>query len=263
MDPLTIGLLQGGGSLLGSIFGSQTAKENTEAQIAGQKEMLTQTEGFNAGEAEKARDFSANQAEIQRGYQSTMSNTAYQRASADMKSAGLNPMMMFGSGGAASTPSGAMGSGGAASVGTPTVPVSTRQSPLAGIAGIGEAASKFVSTAVQNKTIDKMTDEIANLQTTRGLISAETGLVKERHETQKEETLKTANEAQKLGLSMPSSRFSAKQYEDLLRMPDWLRSAAVQSGFIGGKASDALAPVTDLVSSARGMRNLFSERFHY
>lgn len=57
-------------------------------------------------------EFNAEQARIQREWETQMSNTAYQRAVADMEKAGLNPAMIYASGGnEASTPNGANASG--------------------------------------------------------------------------------------------------------------------------------------------------------
>ena len=57
-----------------------------------------------------ANRFNAEQAQLQRDYEEHMSNTAYQRGVVDMQAAGLNPALMYGSGGAASTPSGSSAS---------------------------------------------------------------------------------------------------------------------------------------------------------
>lgn len=72
---------------------------------------------FNAQEAEKARIFNSAEAQKTRDWETLMSNTAYQRAAADMKAAGINPASLGGNGAgsAASTPSGATAQGVAAS----------------------------------------------------------------------------------------------------------------------------------------------------
>lgn len=238
MEPLTAGLITGGASLLGSFFSSDTAAKNTQAQIAAQQGMQQQTENFNAS-----------QAQIQRDYQTQMSNTAYQRASQDMQKAGLNPAMMFGSGSAASSPGGA-----SASVSTPTPPVSQSRGALS---GLGEAVSKGVDAAVSAKTLDRMTQEIANLKTAALKTEAETETEKQRPALVSQERRLQAERAEATRVGAASDR-----QEQILRGPKTLEAAGVmdrfsaaQLGKIGaikygaGTVGDIVGPI---VSSAIG-----------
>lgn len=78
--------------------------------------MANKQAGFNASQNKIAMDYNSAEAQKNRDWQEMMSNTAYQRAMADMKAAGLNPILAANLGGA-STPGGATGTISGASMG--------------------------------------------------------------------------------------------------------------------------------------------------
>ena len=233
-------LFTGGAGLLGSLFSSNSSAQNNAANIQMQRE----TNQMNIEEAARNRQF-----------QEQMSSTAYQRSYQDMQKAGLNPMMMFGSGAAASSPSGSQ-----ASLQAPQA----RENPGRAFESLGEHAAKAVNSAVQVKTMDKMSDEMSNLEVEnerlRKLteqIGASTATERERARLVRSETENVQQSTLEKKLDRARQEWEAIKYIDLSNISDVARRAGNIAAWGGGKLSDTLAPLT---SSARAVRSLLPSR---
>ena len=98
-----------GNALSNTIFGNtKKLRQGTIVGLAkGISNLFKRFTGNGITDAQvEQNEFNAIQSQINRDYQTEMSNTAYQRSVNDMKLAGINPALMYGSGSAATTPSG-------------------------------------------------------------------------------------------------------------------------------------------------------------
>lgn len=179
-------------------------------------DMMTGGAISNAKAVDANNQMQMQNAQNQMNFQERMSNTGYQRATADMRKAGLNPALSY-SNGPASTPSGAM---------------ANTQASRPGDRGVGlmNSAKDVMSMGMQGKSVTSQIDlnaanaAVAEVQTQK--LSHESKNAEANQELIKENTKKAQAEAKRSQVAaevekanLPAAKKQAK-VDNLMAYPD-------------------------------------------
>lgn len=130
--------------VLGGLIGGAAQMAGNAMNNAAQMEMQSRAQTFEAQQAEQANAFTERMANSAQSFSERMSSTSHQREVADLKAAGLNPILSAGGGGA-SAPSGVGGSG---------------QMAHAIIPRIGNLMEGVISTALQTGLVSEQSKKL-------------------------------------------------------------------------------------------------------
>lgn len=174
-------------SAAASIGGGMMSAGGAAAQSAQQQAQFQQQVGIQQQQFERSNSLHQWEYANNQEFQERMANTAYQRATSDMRAAGINPMLAYMKGGA-DTPSGGGVASGGSGAGAPSAQAGSNAGEAMG-RGISNAAGTALEAYKSYATVENMKQQNDLLKEQTGNVSAETAL-KRLEALQKIETTK-------------------------------------------------------------------------
>ena len=244
LDSITPGigqLISGGLGFLGQMDTNAQSQDNSDSENA----------------------FNAYQAQLNRDFQTDMSNTAYQRQVSDMSKAGLNPMLAYMKGGGATTPAGSSASA--------TLPQYT--SPIQGAATYKLTSAQSAKTEAEvprtiaeteniRKLSDRIDQDISNMKTDQERTKAVIDNLREERQNLIKQGLNLTEVGNQLRASVTNLQAQSRQFNALTASTDFqaminnyeqqLRKFDVEAASgVGniGREYNQVKPIIDLLRS--------------